>query len=78
MTRWVKVPNAAGNDRRKGHTCHAVGSQMMVLGGYPPGVGVDPTAPCDENLIKVFDLSHESVRPNGAFYMKYEAKGHDK
>ena len=73
MIRWVKVPNTH-NDLRRTHTCHAVGSQMIVLGGYPPGQGVDPTAPCDENLIQVFDLSNESVRPKH-LCMKYGTKG---
>lgn len=60
----MKVPNAAGSVRKRGHTCHAVGSQMIVVGGYPtrPGFGVDPTEPCEENLITVFDLSKENVR----------------
>ena len=52
----------AGEDLRRAHTCHAVGSQMIVLGGYPPGETVDPTVECDSNFIKVFDLSNEQVR----------------
>ena len=64
MTRWIKVPNVAGDDLRRAHTCHALGSQMIVLGGYPPGEYVDPRVQCESNFIRVFDLSTEQVRLN--------------
>ena len=73
MARWIKLPNVAGNDRRRSQTCHAVGSQMLVLGGYPPGVYVDPTEPCDDTFIKVFDLNEQSVRTKGT--LLHEVQG---
>ena len=68
----------AGEDRRRAHTCHVVGSQMIVLGGYPPGQAVDPRVECDSNFIKVFDLSNESVSTKCHFLNKSGTKGNCK
>jgi hypothetical protein len=49
---WVQVWSMSGNPAgRSGHTCHAVGSQMVVVGGYI-GDGV-----CDSPGIYVFDMT---------------------
>lgn len=76
MIRWVKAIEGS-TDSRRAHTCHAVGGQMIVLGGYPPGVNVNVTAPCDKYLIQVFDLNKMSVRLK-TLYMKYWTKSNDK
>src|SRR5579859_3838192 len=50
---WVQVGSTSGNPPgRSGHTCHAVGGQMVVVGGY---VGAD--VQCDTPGIYVFDMT---------------------
>ncbi|KAH0612767.1 uncharacterized protein H6S33_009147 [Morchella sextelata] len=53
---WTKVPIPFGNSHLRGHTCHAVGEQLLIVGGYPPGEVVDEAAPCDNQLVKVFNM----------------------
>jgi hypothetical protein len=49
---WVQVGSMSGNPAgRSGHTCHAVGSQMVVVGGYVGDGG------CDSPGIYVFDMT---------------------
>ena len=77
ITRWVQAPKVVTGDLRRSHTCHAVGSQMIILGGYPPGHHTDPRARCDAQLVQVFDLSNWSVRTEMALlgeYNIYETK----
>jgi hypothetical protein len=50
---WVQVGSMSVNPPgRSGHTCNAVGAQMVVVGGY---VGAD--IPCDSPGIYVFDMT---------------------
>lgn len=50
---WVPVGSMSGNPPgRSGHTCNAVGAQMVVVGGY---VGADIA--CDSPGIYVFDMT---------------------
>ncbi|KAI9674493.1 MAG: hypothetical protein M1817_001831 [Caeruleum heppii] len=53
----ISVPLSSGTTGTRGHTCHAIGNQMLVVGGWPPGATVSPTAPCDRQLVKVFDFT---------------------
>jgi hypothetical protein len=47
--------------RMRSHSCNAVGSQLLVVGGYPPGGEVHQDVECDGELIKVFDMNRISV-----------------
>ncbi|RPA98061.1 hypothetical protein L873DRAFT_1067579 [Choiromyces venosus 120613-1] len=44
----------------RSHPCNAVGSQLLIVGGYPSSVRVDITAPSDSELIKVLDMNEMS------------------
>src|SRR5690606_2320279 len=57
---WVKITNAIDNFELRGHTCHAIGNQLVVLGGYTPGFRVDPTEVCDSRFMRVFDMTEMS------------------
>jgi Kelch motif len=51
---WIEVGEMNGNPAgRSGHTCHAIGGQMVVIGGY---LGANTT--CDTPGIYVFDMSN--------------------
>jgi len=41
----------------RSHTCNAVGSQLLIIGGYPPSAQVEADAHCDSELIKVLDIN---------------------
>lgn len=58
---WTKVSIPFGNSHPRDHTCHAVGEQLFIVGGYPPGEVVDETAPCDNQLVKVFNMRNPGV-----------------
>ncbi|KAI5845045.1 hypothetical protein DFP73DRAFT_526511 [Morchella snyderi] len=53
---WTRVSIPFGSSHLRGHTCHAVGEQLLIVGGYPPGEFVDEAAPCDDQLVKVFNM----------------------
>ena len=47
--------------RMRSHTCNAVGSQLLIIGGYPPSAQVEKNATCDPELIKVLDMNTMTV-----------------
>jgi len=47
--------------RMRSHTCNAVGSQLLIIGGYPPSAQVDVNVSCDPELIKVLDMNTMAV-----------------
>jgi len=50
---WIQVPELADNPAgRIGHTCHASGSEMLILGGWTTQ-GV-----CDDDNLHIFDMSN--------------------
>lgn len=57
---WIKIPNTFDNIEVRGHTCHAVGNQLLVLGGYPPSFRVDPNEECETRLMRIFDMTEKS------------------
>lgn len=66
---WTKVKVAQGENHIRTHTCHAIGSQLLVVGGYPPGFTVEPDVPCANELIRVLDMNTLSVsqKPSRAY-----------
>ena len=42
----------------RGHTCHAVGNQLLLLGGGSPGKGVDPLMSCNPRLLNIIDMNN--------------------
>ncbi|KAG0636096.1 hypothetical protein HOY80DRAFT_386830 [Tuber brumale] len=54
---WTRVQIPESMARMRSHTCNAVGSQLLILGGYPPSAQVEQDAPCDSELIKVLDMN---------------------
>lgn len=59
---WTKVGVPQGEYHTRSHSCHALGSQLLVVGGYPPGFAVEPDVACSNELIRVFDMNEISVR----------------
>lgn len=59
---WTKVAVPQGEYHMRSHSCHAIGSQLLIVGGYPPGFSVDPSVACSTELIRVFDMNKISVR----------------
>ena len=63
--RWVQVANSTTKDARAGHTCHAVGSQMVVVGGHSADWIADPLGAvdtaCPDNLISLYDMNTKEV-----------------
>jgi len=47
--------------RMRSHTCNAVGSQLLIIGGYPLPTQVEKNATCDPELIKVLDMNTMTV-----------------
>jgi len=54
---WTRVQIPESMARMRSHTCNAVGSQLLIIGGYPPSAQVEKDAPCDSELIKVLDMN---------------------
>jgi len=54
---WARVEIPDSMVRMRSHTCNAVGSQLLIIGGYPPSVKVEKDAPCDSEIIKVLDMN---------------------
>ena len=51
---WIQITGMSGSPAgRSGHTCHAVGGQMVVVGGYLGPLSTQ----CDSPGIYVFDMS---------------------
>lgn len=51
---WIQVNETSGNPAgRSGHTCHVMGGQMVVVGGYLGPLSTQ----CDSPGIYVFDMS---------------------
>lgn len=59
---WTKVHITYGQYHLRSHSCHAIGSQLLIVGGYPPGFYVDPSVSCSTELIQIFDMNEISVR----------------
>lgn len=59
---WTKVPVPNGDSHLRSHSCHAIGSQLLVVGGYLPGFRVEPDVECSTELIRVFDMNGIIVR----------------
>ena len=61
--RWTRVPLVPehNNSNTRSHTCHAVGSQLLIVGGYPLVEEVDREAPCEKEFVKVLELSDVGV-----------------
>jgi hypothetical protein len=41
-------------------TCHAVGSQLLVIGGLAPGREKEESIPCNKRLVNVLDMNNPS------------------
>lgn len=54
---WTRVEMPDSMVRMRSHTCNAVGSQLLIIGGYPPSAQVDANVSCDPELIKVLDMN---------------------
>jgi len=83
---WTRVDIPESMVRMRSHTCNAVGSQLLIIGGYPPSAQVEKDAPCDPELIKVLNMNDmawssrytpgtvyktpEAVRRNAEFHLK--------
>ncbi|RPA71406.1 hypothetical protein BJ508DRAFT_336067 [Ascobolus immersus RN42] len=54
---WHQVTET-GSAPIRTHSCRAFGSQLMIIGGYPPGYSVIPTESCgDGRLVRIYDLN---------------------
>lgn len=51
----------------RSHTCHAVGGQLLIVGGYPTGVEVESNVTCDPEYIKVLNIGEEHSVWTGAY-----------
>lgn len=64
---WTKVETTLPQTNLiRSHTCHAVGGQLLIFGGWP--TGLDQTnATCDPEYIKVLDIGEESSNWSGMY-----------
>jgi len=53
--------------------CHAVGGQLLVVGGFPPGNFLEPNTTCDREMIKVLNLNGPSWESTYNPNSKYRA-----
>jgi DNA primase catalytic subunit len=58
---WTKIQIPGVDNYSRTHSCEVAGSQLVVLGGYPPSVVVEESVPCVKELIRVFDMNDISV-----------------
>jgi len=59
---WTQVNTAfPSNNLIRSHTCHAVGGQLVIVGGYPPGIVVESNVTCDPDYIKVLAIGEEDI-----------------
>ena len=56
---WVRLPTVVPRENRlRSHKCHAVGGQLLLVGGYPPEDDLDKDdPPCDPFIVKVLDMN---------------------
>ncbi|KAF7508738.1 hypothetical protein GJ744_008985 [Endocarpon pusillum] len=55
---WTKLDTTLPDQNLiRSHTCHAVGGQLLIAGGYPPGRVVPRNATCDPELVKVLQIT---------------------
>ncbi|KAI9891894.1 MAG: hypothetical protein M1814_002279 [Vezdaea aestivalis] len=53
----ISVPQSGFPVTTRSPTCNAVGQQLLIFGGYPPGAVVLENATCDSEYLKIFDMS---------------------
>ena len=59
---WTQVNTAyPQNNLIRSHTCHTVGGQLIIVGGYPTGIEVESNVTCDPDYIKVLAISEEDT-----------------
>jgi hypothetical protein len=71
---WVRIEpegTALGQEQLRSHTCHAVGSQLVIVGGGWPKDNnwqVDPRGECTGSLINVLNMNEpDGVSPRDCF-----------
>ena len=61
FVRWVRIANTTPKDSMYGHTCHAIGSQMIVVGGHFANWGKKDLDTCHDHLISLYDMNTKEV-----------------
>lgn len=65
---WTKVETTLPSTNLiRSHTCHAVGGQLLIVGGHPPAVNISINTACDSEYIKILRIGEESVDWTGTF-----------
>lgn len=59
--RWIQIPNIPDNIDTIGHTCHAIGQQMLIIGGIPPTTKVAAETECSPKLLRLFNMHTKEV-----------------
>ena len=62
---WTKITTAGLRNYNliRSHTCHAVGGQLLVIGGYPPAQSVtDLNVEYDPDYMKVLEIGDKESR----------------
>ncbi|KAI5799808.1 hypothetical protein EDC01DRAFT_764906 [Geopyxis carbonaria] len=61
---WTKIsvpgfPGASVQDTwTRSHTCHAIGGQLLIVGGWPPGSRLESNVKCQKDLVSIFNLNN--------------------
>lgn len=59
----IRVPTESNNNTyTRSHTCHAIGGQLLVIGGWAPGDYLYPEVDCQRDIINIFNLNIPAVR----------------
>ncbi|KAI5806398.1 hypothetical protein DFH27DRAFT_547891 [Peziza echinospora] len=54
---WIKIPIPNNFYKTRSHTCHAIGKNLVILGGTNPGTSVNQATPCDQSFVKIWNLN---------------------
>ena len=57
----MKIEHQLEDKELRTHSCHVMGSQLLIVGGAEPGGRMDPNATCAPSLLQIFDMSELSV-----------------
>ena len=65
---WTKIETAlATQNLIRSHICRAVGGQLLIIGGYPPGQVIPRDAPCDSELAKSLAIGSDGLSRAAAY-----------
>ena len=65
---WTKLStDSPQTNEIRSHTCHALGGQLLVVGGYPAGTSLGANASCDAQYLKVLNIGADELTWNDGY-----------